>query len=112
MQADLSQTIASTVQREINILGEQLKMDFRNQLADINSKFDEHKQNVDKRLDEMNAKVDGCNNRAIIDDDDVHRITKLCELKIKGIPYTKGEKLFDLFTLIASIYLNQIICQF
>lgn len=101
MKAELSQTIASTVQREVNKLGEQLKLDFCNQLADINNKFDEQKQNFDKRLNEMKAKVDSCSDRASIGEDDVQRITKLCELKIKGIPYTQGEKLLDLFTSIA-----------
>lgn len=101
IQTNLSQTIESTVQREVHSLGEQLKLDFRNQLTDINNKIDEYKQSFDLKLDEMKSMVDSCSDRVNVGEDDIHRITKLCELKIKGIPYTQGEKLHDLFTLIA-----------
>lgn len=96
----ITQTITSTVQREVNLLGEQLKKDFRTQLADLDQKIDAHKTSVDDKLETMQKKVDSCVNGAV-SDNDIHRITKLCELKIRGIPHTAGENLLDIFTSIA-----------
>lgn len=116
MQSQLTETITSTVQKEVNMLGDQLKADFRTQLDDINSKFDEYKRSFDGKLEAMQAMVDSCVSRTNFSEDDVQRLAKLCELKIRGIPYQVDENLHGLFAHIAqfvgSTCQPKIICLF
>lgn len=98
----IANTIESTVKHEVNLLGEQLKVDIRSQVTDINKKIDQIQSNVNSEIVTMKKSVDNCLDRIHSNEDDVKRIAKLNELKIKGIPYTPDENLHEIFKAISN----------
>lgn len=94
---------ASSVQSQIKSLGDQLKSELSSQINDVNNKIDSLQHNVSGQLISLQTNVDGCIDRINTSEDDVRRIAKLNELKIKGIPYTPDENLQTIFQSISRI---------
>lgn len=98
----ISQTISSTVQHEVNLLGEKLKSDIREQMADINTKINRIENNFTSEINTVKKSVDSCEVRMNKNEDDVNRVMKLNELKIKGVPYSVDENLDVIFASISN----------
>lgn len=102
--SSIADTIRSTVHSELHAFGEQLKSDINNKIAEINTKIDDVKVNVNVQSEQLaviQSSVNNCMERININEDDCIRIAKLNELKVRGIPLKDGENLQTIFAAIA-----------
>lgn len=97
MGEELKIDLQNQLKEDIKVMGDGLKSELQGQIDRINTRIHVIEENINVQLNEMRGNVDKCNERSSVNDDDLIRLSKLNELRIKGIPYSNDENLNGLF---------------
>lgn len=96
-----TKTIMNSLGVEFDRLANELKISFQGQLAETNKRIDAVETDMSNQIHSIKNDVGNCINQMHTTTDDFHRITKLNELRINGIPFDKDENLLNIYTEIA-----------
>lgn len=99
----LQSNIQRTIKHEMKILGDEIKANLDAQIAQINARIDSMQNDTTAQLNAVRADVFGCTESLKLNEEDTKRISKLNELRLKGIAHTNGENLKDVFLSIAQV---------
>lgn len=99
----LQSSIQQTIKQEMKVLGDELKANLDAQVAQINDRIDSMQKDTNIQLNAVRAEVFGCTENLKLNEEDTKRISKLNELRLKGIAHTNGENLKDVFLSIAQV---------
>lgn len=99
-----TESLKTSIGTDMKSLGNELKTEFQAKINQLNEKIDANQDNVQKQINEIQAKVTQCiEQKNDTDDDFLKRLTKLNELKISGIAYRNNENLVEIFSEIAKL---------
>lgn len=101
--AEQTQSIQTSMQNEMKILGDGIKAELQSQITQIHEKIDANQANVQSQINDLKVNVEKCTEQMNGTDDDFQRISKLNELKINGIAHTNNENLNEIFNEIAKL---------
>lgn len=90
-----------SVKDEMNTMKNELISCFDAKLNQLNDRISAVESQVHSRIDQIVADIQHNDNQTNCSEDDLNRIAKLNNLKIKGIPHSTGENLDNIFRAIA-----------
>lgn len=99
----LQATISSTVQTEVQALGNELKQSFQTEISRIDKRIDEVQQHYVSEIAQLRSDVSQCIDKIDNSDDYFARTAKMNSLKLTGLAHATNENLQETFTKIANL---------
>lgn len=98
-----TKAIDMNMKTQMDKMSEEIRAEMQTKLNELHEKIDTNQKSMQSQIDKLKNNVDKCMEQASGTDDDMQRMAKLNELKIRGIEHTNQENLNNIFTDIAKL---------